>query len=311
MSFLSTRPLYWLVGFAGLIACQEKTGETTQVPAKQEPITSLVVQPTAPKVSVTSRNDSANQQLVLGLGGTWINTTYAAYLRKTHSPRQADGHWGSSGITELLLDSRSYQGDSMALSLGAANHEGLPLRYVHLRSGPGPTAWPTTTEESASEADLLETSLRYHINQGDTLLYLDQRQQTTHRVTTTAFRKLRRVSNTSRPFNDGLAPFINGLIFAGSQLVTDSTGHTYPVRLLATGQVQGWPGYSRYEVNTDFIGPFHELDTVFFDINQQTQQEWVFTKQGDIVRLYAVHDDTVTYKRQRGRLCYTLVRQSK
>jgi hypothetical protein len=245
------------------------------------------------------------------LGGAWINMTYAAYLRKTHSPRQAAGHWGSSGITELLLDPQSYKGDSLALSLGTANHEGQPLRYVHLRPGLGLHSWPTTAEELGSEAGLLETSLRYHVNQADTLLYLDQRQKTTQRVTTTVFRKLRGSSGTSRTFDESLAPFINELTFTGSQLVTDSTGHTYPVRMLASGQLQGWPGYSAYQVNTDFVGPFRELDTVFFDLNQQTQHEWAFTKQGDTVRLYAVHDDTVTYKRQRGRLCYTLVRQSK
>lgn len=311
MSFLSTRPLYWLVGFAGLTACQEKTAETAQVTAKQEPTTNVLAQHTASKVPIASRSESASPHLVLALGGVWINTTYAAFLRKTRSPRQANGHWGSSGITELLLDPRSYKGDSMALSLGAANHEGLPLHYVHLRPAPGLTAWPTTAQESESESDLLETSLRYHVNQRDTLLYLDQRQKTTHRVTTTAFWRLRNTLGTGRPFDEGLAPFINELTFAGSQLVTDSTGHTYPVRLLATGQVQGWPGYSSYEVNTDFVGPFHELDTVFFNLNQKTQQEWAFIRQGDTVRLYAVQDDTVTYKRQRGRLCYTLVRQSK
>ncbi|RZK30631.1 MAG: hypothetical protein EOO61_19030 [Hymenobacter sp.] len=311
MSFFSNRPLYWLVGFAGLTACQEKTVETVQLTDKQESTSKMTAQPMASKVSVTSLNDSANQQLVPLLGGAWINTTYAAYLRKTHSPRQSDGHWGSSGITEMLLDPQSYKGDSMAMSLGASNHEGLPLRYVHLRRGPVLNSWSTTAEESGSEAGLLETSLRYHVNQADTLLYLDQRQKNTHRVTTTTFRKLRGVSGTGSTFDEGLTPFINGLLFTGSHLVTDSTGHTYPVRLLVTGQVQGWPGYSMYQVNTDFVGPFHELDTVFFDINQKTQQEWAFIRQGDTVRLYAVQDDTVTYKRQRGRLCYTLVRQSK
>jgi hypothetical protein len=191
------------------------------------------------------------------------------------------------------------------------NHEGQPLRYVHLRSGPGLHSWPITAEESGSEAGLLETSLRYHVSQADTLLYLDQRQKNTHRITTTAFRKLRGISGSSHTFDESLAPFINELTFTGSHLVTDSAGHTYPVRMLASGQLQGWPGSSVYQVNMDFVGPFHELDTVFFDINQKTQQEWAFTKQGDTLRLYAVHDDTVTYKRQRGRLCYTLVRQSK
>lgn len=311
MSFLSNRLLYWLVGFAGLTACQEKPVETVQVTDKQESTTKVVAQPTTSKTPAASIDDSTGQQLVPLLGGAWINTTYAAYLHKTHSPRQSDGHWGSSGITEMLLDPQSYKGDSMALLLGATNHEGLPLRYVHLRRGLGLNVWPTTAEESGSEAGLLETSLRYHISQADTILYLDQRHRNTHRVTTTAFRKLRGASGTGSTFDEGLAPFINGLTVAGSHLVTDSTGRTYPVRLLATGQVQGWPGCSSYQVNIDFVGPFHELDTVFFDINQQTQQEWAFTKQGDTVRLYAVHDDTVTYKRQRGRLCYTLIRQSK
>ena len=311
MSLLSNRSLYWLAGFAGLTACQEKTVETAHTTDKRESITEVVAQPTADKMLAASIDNSAGQQLVPLLGGAWINTTYATYLRKTHSPRQSDGHWGSSGITKLLLDPHSYKGDSMAMSLGSANHEGLPLRYVHLRPVTTPNSWSTTAEESGSEVDLLETSLRYHVSQADTLLYLDQRQKNTHRVTTTAFRKLRGVSGTVSIFDKGLAPFINGLTFAGSQLVTDSAGHVYPVRLLATGQVQGWPGYRMYQVNTDFVGPFHELDTVFFNINQKTQQEWAFARQGDTLRLYAVHDDTVTYKRQRGRLCYTLIRQSK
>jgi hypothetical protein len=306
MSFLSTRLFYLLVGFAGLTACQEKTTETTQSKDKQASTTETVAQSTPSKAPI----DTASQQLVPLLSGAWINTTYAAYLRKTHSPRQADGHWGSRGITEMLLDPQSYKGDSLALSLGTANHEGLPLRYVHLRRGLDRNAWPTTAEESESETDLLEISLRYHVSPADTLLYLDQRQKTTHRVTTTAFRKLRGISGTGRTFEESLAPFLNELTFTGSHLVTDSAGHTYPVRMLASGRLQGWPGYRMYQVNTDFVGPFHELDTVFFDINQETQQEWAYTKQGDTVRLYAVHDNTVTYQRQRGRLCYTLVRQS-
>ena len=311
MSFLSNRPLYWLVGFGGLTACQEKTVEMAHTINNRESTTEVVVQPAANKVLAASIANSVGQQLVSLLGGTWINTTYAAYLSKTYSPRQSDGHWGSSGITEMLLDPHSYKGDSMTISLGSANHEGLPLRYVHLRPGITLNSWSTTAEESGSEADLLETSLRYHVSQADTLLYLDQRQKNTHRVITTIFRKLRSISGTGSTFNERLAPFINGLTFAGSHLVTDSVGHAYPVRLLATGQIQGWPGYRMYQVNTDFVGPFHEFDTVLFNINQKTQQEWAFAKQGDTLRLYAVHDDTVTYKRQRGRLCYTLIRQSK
>ena len=311
MSLLSNRSLYWLAGFAGLTACQEKTVETAHTTDKRESITEVVAQPTADKMLAASIDNSAGQQLVPLLGGAWINTTYATYLRKTHSPRQSDGHWGSSGITMLLLDPHSYKGDSMAMSLGSANHEGLPLRYVHLRPVTTPNSWSTTAEESGSEVDLLETSLRYHVSQADYPALSRPASEEYASGYNHHFSKARGVSGTGSIFDEGLASFINGLTFAGSQLVTDSAGHVYPVRLLATGQVQGWPGYRMYQVNTDFVGPFHELDTVFFNINQKTQQEWAFARQGDTLRLYAVHDDTVTHKRQRGRLCYTLIRQSK
>lgn len=309
MIFLSNRPLYWLIGLVGLAACQDKTAETTQAADKHASPTQGITPSKASKGPIPPRMDSAAQQLVPLLGGAWINTTYAAYLSKTHSPRQSDGHWGRSAITVMLLDPKSYQGDSLAMSLGASNHEGLPKRYVHLRRGPGVNAWPTTSGESGSEECVIETSLRYHVNRADTLLYLDQRQKKTHRVITTVFRRVRGVSGTGSTLDEGIAPFINGLTFTGAHLVTDSTGHTYPVRLLATGQIQGWPGYRAYQVNTDFVGPFHELDTVFFELYQKTQREWAFTRQGDTLRLYAVQDDTATYKRQLGRLCYTLIRQ--
>ena len=93
--------------------------------------------------------------------------------------------------------------------------------------------------------------------------------------------------------------------------VTDSTGHSSTVRFRETGQLQGWPTYKTYLVNIDFVGPFHELDAIFFDINQKSQRELAIAINGDTIRMYAVQDDTTTYKRRRGRLCYTLIRKRK
>ncbi|GAB3848812.1 hypothetical protein GCM10028822_12260 [Hymenobacter terrigena] len=93
--------------------------------------------------------------------------------------------------------------------------------------------------------------------------------------------------------------------------MTDSAGHVSSVHFTADGKVQGLPGHKAYQVNTDFEGPFHDFDSVFLDIYQKAQDELAFAMNGDTIRLYTLHDDTSTYKRQRGRLRYMLIRQSR
>lgn len=296
----------WLLGLLMLNACHNKSADTVQDVARMPTVVNSTPLPRPTDMPATSKTDSTVRKMRAILGGAWLNTSYTAYLQKTRSPRQADGHWGSGAITEMLLDPQSYRGDSMAVALGTANHEGMPLRYVHLRPGKGDTSWPTTTDETES---LLELSLRYQIRNADTLLSLDQLDKKTRRIATTPFRKLHGFSATKASLQDPLAYFTNGLIFAGTQTVTDSTGHISSIRFTKTGQLQGWPSYKSYQVNTDFVGPFHELDAVFFDINQKNHREMVFITNGDTVKLYDLHDDTTTYKRRRTRLCYTLVRQ--
>lgn len=310
MDFFLNRNSIWVSSFLLLTACQDKPNDAALNAAKQPAPSVLAVQPH------TSVTDSIAQLVRPILGGAWLNATYMASLRKTQSPRQAHGHWGSSGITEILIDPTSYKGDSMAVALGASNHEGMPLRYVHLRQGQAANSWPTTSDAEGSGNALLEINLRYQIRNADTLLYLDQRNKKTRRVITTAFQQLRGSSGTgaalqSPPLQVPLSHFVNCLDFAGIHLLTDSVGHNSSVRFTKDGNVQGLQGHQTYQVNTDFEGPFHELDTVFFDIYQKTQHELAFTTNGDTIRLYTVHDDTTTYKRQRGRLCYTLIRQSK
>ena len=162
VSFLS---LFLLTG------CHDKSADTAQSVAKSPTAIDSVDSPRPIVASGTLAADSIAQRIRHLLGGAWLNTTYTAYLQKTRSLRQADGHWGSGAITEMLLDPQSYKGDSMAVAFGTANHEGMPLRYVHLRPGKGDTSWPTTTDETGS---LLELSLRYQIRNADTLLCLDQ-----------------------------------------------------------------------------------------------------------------------------------------
>ncbi|MET4075593.1 hypothetical protein [Hymenobacter sp. UYCo722] len=316
MHFLPKQAQISLLSLFLLTGCHDKATDKTQSVTKSltaiDSVTSL--RPAA--TPVTSAADAIAQRMRPLLGGAWLNTTYAAYLQKTHSPRQAHGHWDISGITEILIDPLSFKDDSMAVAIGAANHEGLPLRYVHLRESTAANSWPTTSNAEEVGDGLLEINLRHQIHNADTLLYLDQRNKRTGRVTTTAFRRLSDSSGAgaalqSPPLQVPLSRFVNGLNFTGTHSMTDSAGHVSSVHFTADGNVQGLPGHKTYQVNTDFEGPFHELDTVFLDIYQKTQYELAFATNGDTVRLYAVHDDTATYKRQRGRLRYTLIRKSR
>ncbi|MFC6223470.1 hypothetical protein ACFP2F_09475 [Hymenobacter artigasi] len=316
MHFLSKQARISFLSLFLLTGCQDKSTDTAQSVTKPHTAIDSVTSPRPAATPVTSAADAITQQMRPLLGGAWLNTTYAAYLQKTRSPRRAQGHWDTSGITEILIDSLSFKGDSMAVAIGAANHEGLPLRYVHLRKSTAANSWPTTSNAEEIGDDLLEISFRHQIHNADTLLYLDQRNKKTGRVTTTAFQRLRGSSGAgaalqSPPLQIPLSRFVNGLSFAGTHSMNDSTGRVSSVHFTADGNVQGLPGYKTYQVNTDFEGPFHELDTVFLDIYKKTQAEFAFAANGDTIRLYTVHDDTTTYKRQRGRLRYTLIRKSR
>jgi hypothetical protein len=299
-----------------LTSCHDKATDTAQSVAKPPIAIDSVTSPHPAATPVTSAADAIAQRMRPLLGGAWLNTTYAAYLQKTHSPRQAHGHWGTSGITEVLIDPLSFKGDSIAVAIGAANHEGLPLRYVHLRESTAANSWTTTSNAEEIGDELLEMSLRHQIHNADTVLYLDQRNKKTGRVTTTAFQRLRGSSGAgaalqSPPLQVPLARFVNDLTFTGTHSMTDSAGHISFVHFTADGKMQGLPEHKAYQVNTDFEGPFHELDTVLLDIHQKTQDELAFATNGDTTRLYTVHDDTTTYKRQRRRLRYTLIRKSR
>jgi hypothetical protein len=316
MKSISKQAYLSLLSLLLLIGCHDKSADTAQNTAKFSAATDSVVSPHSTAILGASKVDSTAQRMRLLLGGAWLNSIYSAYLRRTHSPRQANGHWGASGITEILIDPASFKGDSMAVALGAANHEGLPLRYVHLQEGKVANSWPTTSDVEDAGDGLLETSLRHQIHNADTLLYLDQRNKKTGRVTTTAFQRLRGSSGAgaamqSPPLQIPLSRFVNNLNFTGTHLMTDSAGRVSSVHFAADGQLQGLPGHKTYQVNTDFEGPFHEFDTIFLDIYQQTQEELAFATSGNTIRLYTVYDDTTTYKRQRGPLRYTLIRQSR
>ena len=316
MNFLPKQTQISFLSLFLLTGCHNKSADTAQSVTKPPTAIDSVTSSQPTDTEVTSAMGSIAQQMRPLLSGAWLNTTYAAYLQKTRSPRQAHGHWGASGITEILVDPLSFKGDSMAVALGAANHEGLPLRYVHLRDGEAPNSWPTTSNAKETGDKLLEISLRHQIHNTDTLLYLDQQNKKTGRVITTAFQRLRGSSGTgaamqSPPLQLPLSRFVNSLNFTGTHSMTDSTGNVSSVHFTADGNVQGLPGHKTYQVNTDFKGPFHELDTVFLDIYKKMQNEFVFATNGDTIRLYTVHDDTTTYKRQRGHLRYTLVRRSR
>ena len=316
MNFFSKPAQLSILSLFLLTGCHDKSNDTAQSVTKPPTAIDSVTSPRPTATSVISAADSIAQRMRPLLGGAWLNTIYTAYLQRTHSPRQAHGHWGASGITEVLIDPTSFKRDSMAVALGAANHEGLPLRYVHLRDGKAANSWPTTSNAEGIGDDLPELSLRYRIRNADTLLYLDQRNKKTGRVITTAFQRLRGSSGAgaslqSPPLQLPLSRFVNGLNFTGTHSMTDSASHVSSVHFTPDGNVQGLPGHKTYQVNTDFEGPFKELNTVFLDIDKKTQNELAFAINGDTIRLYTVHDDTTTYKRQRGHLRYTLVRQSR
>ena len=295
--------------YVGLTACREQADKTVvQTPTKEISLgTNAQTLPVGVSNSVATK--SFARQVWPIVAGTWVNFAYAEKLRKTHSPRLAHKHWDRSGITVILIDPQNQKGDSMVVTLGSANHEGLPTRYVHMRPGKTSNSLATTGQTGAAEET--DVSIRYGFLKGDTLLYLDQYDKKTAKILTTAFQKVRSLPKTGITLQTALDHFVNSLDFQGTYKGVDSTGNEFPVRFTNTGQVKGIPGIKTYQVNTDFEGPFHELDAVFFDIYQKNQQQLAFEIHRDTIRLYGVLDDTTLYKRTRGRLRYTLVKQTK
>ncbi|WP_035561751.1 hypothetical protein [Hymenobacter sp. IS2118] len=316
MDFLLKQARLLLLGLFVLTGCHDKSSDTAQRVDESSVAPDSANAPLRPTTHGAVAEDAVAQQLKALLGGAWLNTTYTAQLLKTHSPRKAHGYWGASGITVMLIDPTSFEGDSLAVALGFSNHEGMPLRYVHLSESKSANSWRTTSYAESFGDDWSETSLRYQTHNADTLLHLDQRNKKTGRIITTTFRRVRGASGTGAalqepPLQAPLARFINDLLFTGTHSMTDSAGLISSAHFTPSGNVKGLPSHKSYEVNTDFTGPFHEFDTVFLDIYQKSQEELAFATKGDTIRLFAVHDDTTSYERQRGHLRYTLIRQSR
>lgn len=263
---------------------------------------STTVRPVSSSLALVSDNRLERQVLA----GAWLNVTYTDALRQSHSPRKAHGHWGASGLTELLLYARNPMSDSLRVNILYGNHESIPPSFIIAKPGT-----KVFSVHASVEGDAVDMKLRYKAGQTDTLLYVEERDAKTHRITSTAFRKLSGFVVKSDTLETPLAYFINQLDFAGTHLMIDSTGHTSVVRFTPIGRVYGWPASRTYQVNMDFTGPFHELNSVFIDIYQENQREFVFGVNGDTIRFYRMHDDTITYKRQRGCLCYTLIWKGK
>ena len=230
-----------------------------------------------------------------------------ARVRQTRSSLQANGHWGPSGVAELLITPGSSRGDSLRVELGYSNHEGGPTWYLHLRPASGGAVRQAA---AAPTPGLPALELRLLVKGPDTVLYLHEAAHDGQRAHVTAFRRV-----PGRPekanFTPPLQRFVNAHTLAGAHTATDSTGTVYTVRFSPEGAVTGMPGHRRYWVNFDFEGPFQEYDYVVFDESQPQKEVLAFTTHGDTVRLYRVIDDTTVYKRRLGKLRLSLVRSTK
>lgn len=154
MKSLGNRLGGWVLGFFLLGSCQEHDAPVSQPPAQHAAPSA----PVSPPSAAVERAD---------FGGVWLNAEYAARLRQTRSPRRADGHWGPSGVTLVLIDPGSYQGDSLRVAMGYGNHEGGPPHYLHLRPGYAGTLLPATADPSLGLAPL---GFRYRVQGPDTVL---------------------------------------------------------------------------------------------------------------------------------------------
>ncbi len=299
MKFLLNRSGGWVFCWLVLGGCQE-----SDAPILQHTPPSITPGKTGSLALVVTALDSHRARA--DFGGVWLNAEYGARLRRTRSPQQSHGHWGPDGVTLVEIDSGSFHGDSLRVEMGYGNHEGGPLYYLHLRPGYPGAILPATTERSLGQPPV---SFRYRVQGLDTILYLHEPARPGQRTSISAFRKVRGLpvekNNLDLPFGQ----YINRHMVAGTHAATDSAGHAFAVHFSAAGQVTGFPAHRRYGVNYDFVGPFHEYDSLWFDLGQPTEEVLAFVTRGDTMRLYRVRDDTTVHKRRLGNLRFTLVRQ--
>lgn len=293
------------VALAWLTACESKPTEGSKYPKP------LVAQDSVPQPQTqperASEADFLARSVLPTFSGVWVDARYWDALSRTKSQHAAHGKWNELDITELLIDATTQTGDSLRAATLLGNHEGSTVT-LFLR----PSLGAATLQARFLERPRANQMLRYKLSGADSTLAIVRSDLTHKLITQAVLRKtpgLRLRLDSAEPLDRGLERLTNTVLFAGNYTLTDSTGKARTVTLTPDGRLVGFADFQRYRAQSDFTGPYNNLDYLVLQKAQARQLTLAYRINRDTLRLYAVQKDSSTYEMRRATQRYQLVRK--
>ena len=226
--------------------------------------------------------------------GHWVRNDYLSLLEVTQSPLLA--RTGAEGVTSMVFDASSLEGDSLGVEMNFNNHEGGKL-YLFLNK---------TIENQNSyilDAPLAEGGgtnpygIQLEYGKDTTLLLIEYDAAKKPKA---VFRYSCISHNKYLPV-DAVHYALNQRLFEGTYQIEDTK---QTVTFSKEGKVSNWTNYTQYAANTDFmIGSDHTVDLLSFyrkEADFSGATDFSFTIKGDTMLLYDVEvsEKTLSYQRK-------------
>lgn len=222
--------------------------------------------------------------------GAWAKSSYVDKVIKTRSPLAATDQ--AQGITALLFDRNSIQGDSLLVLAGWGNHDSneILLRF----------------KQGTRDRSLLfgAGEIQYTVVNKDTLLTIYLPDDKTHDIKATVYK---RSPVKKDELSSGLAYFINKGLVAGNYILKDKPGEI--INFLATGEISNFLNFTSYSINIDLNSDaMDNLDQMTFDY-ATGYKSYSFKVNADTLKLYETRPNADSTLLVLGKLKYTLIRQ--
>jgi hypothetical protein len=222
--------------------------------------------------------------------GAWAKISYVDKVIKTKSPLAAIDQ--AQGITALLFDRNTIQGDSLLVVAGWENHDSNEITLKFKRG---------THEHSLLFG---AGELQYAIVNKDTLLTIYLPDNKTHNIQATVYKRSP-VKNDD--IASGLAYFINKGLIAGNYIIKDKPGNI--INFLAPGEINSFLNFTSYSINIDLNSDaMDNLDQIYL-YYQKGYKSYSFKVNADTLKLYETRPNADSTLLILGKLKYTLIRQ--
>jgi len=262
-----------------LSACKGNKTDNTKTQA-QNPTTKALINRFAPIIQ-----------------GVWVKVDYLDKIIRSKSPvASRDLAWG---ITTLIIDTQSIDGDSLLAGASFNNHEGGSV-VIKFKSG-----------KSISSICAGKGDLSFNIANGDTtLIYIEQNADTHKNIVSKYRRALIKPRSADDDAAYGLDYLVNKALFAGNYVYNNSAGQQPIVTFTNDFRVKGLEGFKTFLPLIDMsTGPMNNLDNIIFDETGDNSKTFIFKIDADTLKLYNMYANADSSKQVLGPLKYKLVKK--